>query len=138
MRRFFSRHLDLWLSAAGLLVVGAASVLAPAGLWLPVALAVFAVHGVAAWAVRRRQRRTREAVIGEIREVLADVVRADLPELTRHLPPEHEAALRRRLDGLTNTLAHVAAQVDGLSEERPSARVYPHTGTAPGALAFGV
>jgi len=138
MRRLFFHYLDLWLSAAGLLVVGAVALLAPANVWLPVALAVGAAHGLVAGAVRHHQRSTREAVIGEIREVLAEVLRADLPDLTRHLPPEHEAALGRRLDGLTNTLAHVAAQADGLSEERPAARAYPRTDAAPSALAFGV
>jgi hypothetical protein len=126
MRRLFLDNLELWLSAAGLLVVAGGAALAPPGtdVWLIAALTalgVSVIHGVIFWVVRRRQRQIRHQAIAEIKEVLADVVKNDLAAIGLYLPAENEATLREHLDGVHSTLAAVAAQVDELSEERLAA-----------------
>ena len=142
MRRLFIDNIELWLSGAGLLVVGLVAAVAPEGmdLWLVAtltALAVSVIHGMIFWIVRRRQRMIRTEALAEIKEVLADVVRNDLAAIALYLPSENEATLREHLDGVNATLADVAAKVDGLSEERlASWKGRYESSVASGTLAF--
>ena len=121
MVKLFINNIELWLSAAGILVVFAVAGLAPgsADLWqvaAVTALGVSVLHGVIFWVVRRRQRRLRERSILEIREMLTDVVQNHLAIISMALPSgaEHQG----EVEIVKESIAKIADQVDGLSEER--------------------
>lgn len=78
--KFFLRHLELFLTAAGLLVIfGVTALVHPSGTspWTVAAvtaIAVGVIHGVLFWLVRQRQRQVRQAALAEAQRMLRDVV----------------------------------------------------------------
>ena len=66
--RHFVDNIELYLSAAGLVVVWAVAAV----------LGVSVLHGAIFWVVRRRQRRIRAQSVHEIREMLTDQVKNQL------------------------------------------------------------
>ncbi|HEY1108575.1 MAG TPA: hypothetical protein VGE76_08090 [Opitutaceae bacterium] len=80
----FLRNLELWLTAAGLVVVAIAAAWSAAvhiEPWRTAAIAATAVgviHGVLFWLVRSRQRKVREQAIAEVQFMLSDIVNNQL------------------------------------------------------------
>lgn len=119
----FLRHIELWLSGVGLVVIfGVAMIVGPTGLdfWRLIAIIAVAIgvlHGFIFWAVRRRQRQVRRQSIGEIQEMLADVVKNKLAAISMYLPEEeHQEMVQQELDGIRSSIEDIAEEVDSLSE----------------------
>ncbi len=80
----FLRNLELWLTAAGLVVVAIAAAWSAAvhiEPWRTAAIAATAVgviHGVLFWIVRNRQRKMRTDTIAEVQFMLSDIVNNQL------------------------------------------------------------
>ena len=119
----FIKNIELWLSAAGLVVILAVPELSAQGgegFWQVAALTAMVVgvlHGAIFWVIRRRQRRIRECSIEEIREMLSDVVKNQLAVMQMYLPQENEEIVEAELEGIKASISQVSAQVDALSEE---------------------
>ena len=124
LTRLFLDHIELWLSAAGILVVGlVAVVLGPAGgdVWkvaTVTALLISVLHGLIFYVVRRRQGAVRQRAILEIREMMADLVKNDLAVIGMWAQTgERGAAYERRVASTQQALQEIGEKVDGLSEE---------------------
>ena len=122
--RLFVDHIELWLSAAGLLVVGlVAVVVGPEGgdVWRTAAvtaLLISVLHGLIFYVVRRRQRAVRQRAILEIREMMADLVKNDLAVIGMWAQTgERGTAYERRVASTHQALREIGEKVDGLSEE---------------------
>lgn len=125
---FFLRHLELNLTAIGLLVILSAGFLfeepslGPWRVTALVAVAVGAIHGCLFWEVRRRQRQIREDTIDSVKNMLRDVVNNQL------LIIQMADSMNRRQPGSVaqRTVDHsVAAISDALeSLSRESLRVW--------------
>ncbi len=125
---FLLRHLELHLTAVGLLVILSAGFLfqeQALGPWRTtavVAIAVGAIHGCLFWCVRHRQRQVREQTIESAKDMLRDVVNNQL--LIIQMADE----MNRRRPGsvAAKTVDHsVAAISDALeSLSRESLRVW--------------
>lgn len=80
----FLRNLELWLTAAGLVVVGVAAAWSSAvhvEPWRTATIAattVGVIHGVLFWVVRSRQRKMRTQTIAEVQFMLSDIVNNQL------------------------------------------------------------
>ncbi len=80
----FIRNLELWLTAAGLVVVAIAAAWSAAvhiEPWRTAAIAATAVgviHGILFWIVRSRQRKMRTQTIAEVQFMLSDIVNNQL------------------------------------------------------------
>ena len=121
--KLFINNLELWLNAAGIVVVFAVAALAPgtADLWqiaAVTALGVSVLHGLIFWTVRRRQRMIRHRSIMEIREMLTDVVQNHLAIIAMALPPSEEYQMEVEI--MKESIAEITHQVGGLSEEQLS------------------
>lgn len=124
MKRFVD-NIELWLSAAGLLVVwGAAAVLGPSGVGVwqiaaVTALGVSVLHGLIFWVVRRRQRLIRSESVDTIREMLTDQVSNQLAIMRMWIPEDADrAALEAHFDGIDTSISEIDRMVNGLSEEK--------------------
>ena len=124
MKRFID-NIELWLSAAGLLVVwAAAAVLEPTGVGVwqiaaITALAVSVLHGVIFWVVRRRQRRIRAESVHVIREMLTDQVSNQLAIMRMLIPEDADREqFDAHFDGIDASISEIDAMVNGLSEEK--------------------
>ena len=117
------KNIELWLSAAGLIVILAVPELfaqGGEGFWQIAALTAMVVgvlHGTIFWIIRRRQRRIRERSIAEIREMLSDVIKNQLAVMQMYLPRENEEIVEAELEGIKASINQVSEQVDTLSEE---------------------
>jgi hypothetical protein len=124
----FIRHVELYLTAVGLLVI----LLVPSLFTTEQRLAVIAitavgvgvVHGVLFWVVRRRQRLVRKALLQDVQGMLKDrinnklqVVLVHTDAANRDLSPDDQAQLREVAD----SVKEVAALLDRLSLEALSA-----------------
>ena len=121
--RAFLNNIELWLSAAGLLVIWAVPALFSSEAVDPwkvatiTATAVGVLHGGIFWVIRRRQRRIRQQAILEIREMLADVVKNQLAIIGMWLPGKDRTMYEEQIDGITESVTHISELVDTLSEE---------------------
>lgn len=137
--RKFVRHLELWLSGAGLIVVAlAALVVSPneADVWKVAAitaLGVSVLHGLIFYGVRRRQRLVREQAIVEIREMLADVVKNQLAVIGMWLPDDVD---REHLDGIEESIQVIEERIDTISEDSLSEWKEHYTGAIERTEAF--
>ncbi|PAP76057.1 hypothetical protein [Rubrivirga marina] len=125
MTRRFVDNIELWLSAAGLLVVwGAAALLGPSGVGVwqiaaVTALGVSVVHGLIFWVVRRRQRLVRSESVHTIREMLTDQVTNQLAIMRMWIPDDADRAmLEAHFDGIDSSISEIDRMVNGLSEEK--------------------
>ena len=122
--RHFVDNIELYLSAAGLVVVWAvAAVLGPAGVsvWqvaAVTALGVSVLHGAIFWVVRRRQRQIRAQSVHEIREMLTDQVKNQLALMRMWMPEQAGPELEAHLEGIAASIDEVDRMVDGLSVEK--------------------
>ena len=121
MRRFVD-HIELWLSAAGVLVVWLVTLAAPGvepwKVAAITALGVSVVHGVLFWAVRRRQRRVRTEAVHEIREMLTDEVKNQLAVIGASLPSRSLSEYAGQIEDVTRSVDAIGEMMDGLTEER--------------------
>lgn len=142
--RHFVRHLELYLTAAGVVLTFAVPLmigLAP--YWQQVAFTgviVAIVHGFLFWSVRERQRRVRRALINDVRGMLRDrvnnaltvvmialdpIAHPDEPE-TQHLLRQARAAAEDvvrmleelSLEALRDWRLRYKESIERLSEER--------------------
>ena len=120
----FVTHIELWLSAAGLLVIfGVPALIGTSGLafWRLIALIAIGVgilHGFIFWAVRRRQRQVRRQSIREIQQMLSDVLKNKLATINMYLPEEESQELvQQELDGIRTSIEDIADEVENISEE---------------------
>ncbi len=124
MRRFID-HIELWLSAAGLLVVGLVTLAAPGvepwKVAAVTALGISVVHGVLFWVVRRRQRLVRAEAVHEIREMLTDEVKNQLAVIGASLPSGALSEYAGQLADVSRSVDAISALMDGLTEEKLSA-----------------
>lgn len=137
MSGFLLRHLELILTALGLLVIlGAARFIHPAGVspWTVAAVTATLVgllHGVLFWLVRQRQRATRRQALAEVQRMLRDVVnnqlaiiRLDLDLRSSPGVPPSALALTRAEEAIT-TISSTLANVSEESLARWHARYAP-------------
>lgn len=119
----FLKHIELWLSAAGIAVILAVGALfggAGAGHWKVTAytaIAVGVLHGCIFWAVRRRQRLVREKTLQEAHAMLRDSIQKQVAALLT-MDARATEDQRRRLDGVFDSLVLLDHLLDSLSSER--------------------
>lgn len=118
------RHLELYLSAAGLIVVIAATTLLKGIGYDPwivgtiTAVLVGVIHGIIFWLVRRRQQAVRLATIREIQSMLQDLINNQLTiiETAAHLSGLPLAENLHR-SHITNSVQKISSALQELSEE---------------------
>jgi uncharacterized membrane protein YfbV (UPF0208 family) len=119
--RFVLNHLELILSAAGLVVIAVVPVLLQpiTGNTLAVtaltAVVVGTLHGGIFWLVRRRQRQVRQEIIGEMRAMLNDVVRNQLAIIA--LNAQVGKVQDRQMKRIDDSVRNITSALDHLSEE---------------------
>ena len=121
----FIRHVELWLSALGLILIFVIVLLfAPDGdsVWRTATIAAVTIgvlHGIIFWLIRRRQRRLRQEAIEEIRDMLSDVVKNQLAVIGVCLPDAPGAGQRQRraVGHIRDSLARIALLIDSISED---------------------
>ena len=123
-KRFFSNHLELLFSAAGLAVIWVAPAIFNGDrfdTWAVAAITatlVGTLHGGIFWVVRTRQRRLRSRAIWEIREMLEDRVRNQLAVVQMYLPTGPEAdAFAFELEGIRESVDTISTLVTSLDEQ---------------------
>lgn len=115
MRRFeqhFVRHIELWLSAAGIVVAFVVPMVLGSGIdfWKAVALTALVVsflHGIVFWSIKRRQASVRAQTIAEVRTMLRGLAWTRLTG-----PNEQTSSTEQR------AFDDVHRLVDTLTEER--------------------
>lgn len=124
MLRGFLKHIELWLSAAGVAVIlvvpGLILRLAGVHYWQAMAytaLAVGVLHGCIFWGVRRRQRHVREQTLREAHAMLRDGIQKQVAALLT-MDARATEDQRRRLDGVFDSLVLLDHLLDSLSSER--------------------
>jgi hypothetical protein len=117
----FTEHLELWLTAAGLVVILLLTpLLFPGGAgWTATALVatvVGALHGVIFWLVRRRERVRRRVLLAQVRGMLKDRVNNQLQTILGHVSsiPDPDVATLRDIEMAVREIADI---VGSLSEE---------------------
>jgi uncharacterized protein HemX len=120
----FVKHIELWLSGIGLLLIfGVAFFMNASGVafWRLIALiavGIGVVHGFIFWAVRRRQRQVRRQSIREIQQMLSDVLKNKLAAINMYLPEEENQELvEQELNGIRTSIEDIADEVENISEE---------------------
>jgi len=120
----FVKHIELWLSGVGLLLIfGVAFFMGSSGVafWRLIALiavGIGIVHGFIFWAVRRRQRQVRRQSIREIQQMLSDVLKNKLAAINMYLPEEeNQEMVKQELDGIRSSIEDIAGEVENISEE---------------------
>lgn len=123
----FLRNLELWLTAAGLVVVAIAAAWSAAvhvEPWRTAAIAATAVgviHGVLFWVVRSRQRKMRTRTIAEVQFMLSDIVNNQLgiivaaAEMSSSSTASNEAA--EHAERIRKSVHRISDGVRHLSEE---------------------
>ncbi len=115
MRRFeqhFIRHIELWLSAAGVVLAFLIPTVLGPGIdfWKAVALTALFVgflHGIVFWSVKRRQASVRAQTIDEVRDMLRGLAWKRLSGSEVSASPSEQ-----------QTFEEVHRLVDTLTEER--------------------
>ena len=120
----FVKHIELWLSAAGLgIIFGVGYASGPSGpafwrLIAVIAVGIGVVHGFIFWAVRRRQRQVRRQSIREIQQMLSDVLKNKLAAINMDLPEEeNQEMVKQELDGIRSSIEDIASEIENISEE---------------------
>lgn len=125
MKRFLE-NLELWLSAAGVLVILVVPALlgGSAAQWWKVAactaVAVGVLHGVIFWIVRARQRQVRRSTLAAARAMLADGIHRQVAALLT-MDTTADPEQKRRLDGVFDSMILLDRLLDSLSDEHLSA-----------------
>lgn len=119
--RGFLKHIELWLSAAGVAVILLVGTLfGGSDAWKVTAytaIVVGVLHGLIFWAVRRRQRRVREQTLQEAHAMLRDSIQKQVAALLT-MDARATEDQRKRLDGVFDSLMLLDHLLDSLSSER--------------------
>lgn len=121
MKAFFL-HLELALTAAGLLVIWTVPQLVagpgshPWQVTAWTAIGVGVTHGVLFWVVRRRQRHTRERVLAQSRCMLHEIGQNHVAALLT-LSAGASPSERERLGGVMDALAFLDGLLDSLTDD---------------------
>lgn len=121
--QLFLKHIELWLSAAGvvvILLVGGLLGGSGAGQWKVTAITALVVgvlHGIIFWSVRRRQRSVREKTLREAHAMLRDGIQKQVAALLT-MDARATEAQRKRLDGVFDSMILLDHLLDSLSSER--------------------
>jgi len=120
--RTFLANLELILTAAGLLVVFVATIVAEqlgVGVWPAAALSAILVgiiHGLLFWVVRRRQRKVRAAAIQDIQAMLSDIINNQLTVIeTSHYVKKHDDS--KMMNRMSESVGVISSTLKELSEE---------------------
>lgn len=119
--RHFLRHIELYLSLAGLLVIWIAGVIAAhysANVWQAMALVAISVgflHGMIFWSVRARQRKIRRDDLERTRIVLQDVVNNHLTVINLALTTQTAGGIS--IAEAQQSLNSIALYLNRFSEE---------------------
>ncbi len=121
----FLRHIELWLSGLGLIIIYAVPTLLSPALHEPwktaaiTATVVGALHGLIFWAVRHRQRAVRNQAIRDITQMLQDRINNDLAVIMMNVSssPHNPDAASRLLRSTQERVQRISHQVRHLSEE---------------------
>ncbi len=106
----FIRHIELWLSAAGLLVAFVVPTILGPGVdfWKAVALTALLVsvlHGIVFWSVKRRHASVRRQTIAEVRGMLSSLAWTRVTSSDASAPSSEQRMLEevhRLVDALTD------------------------------------
>jgi Na+/melibiose symporter-like transporter len=123
--RAFLNHIELWLSALGLVVIWMVPILFSSpgtAQWQITAITATVVgvlHGLIFWAVRRRQRMVRNEAIQEITRMLQDRINNDLAVILMHLSADRAFSETHStlLQSVQSRVKNISEQVSLLSEE---------------------
>lgn len=128
LRAHFLRHIELYLTAVGLLVIllvpGFFSIEQRVLVIAITAVGVGVVHGLLFWLVRRRQRLVREALLQDLRGMLKDRINNKLQVVLVHaVAPAGDLSAddRARLKEVAESVMEVSQLLDRLSLESLSA-----------------
>ncbi len=121
----FLRHLEIYLTIAGLIVTFAATAwISPSGVaaWTVAAVSATTVgvlHGLIFWLVRRRQRQVREAALHDVRSMLNDIINNQLTVIQAMNDLHRNGAIetRRACDAVADSIQAINGVVHTLSEE---------------------
>lgn len=122
---FFLRHLELFLTAAGLAVVFGATALFhpnntnPWTIAAITAVGVGVIHGVIFWLVRERQRAVRRSTLNETERMLRDVVINQLAIIRISVDLHHDGRQEPRLalQRVEQAIGTIKSALTDLSEE---------------------
>lgn len=119
-------HLELVLTAAGLLVIFLAHFLfgtaTDGNSWTLTAVtatAVGVIHGGIFWVVRRRQRLTRRHALTEVSRMLKDIVNNQLCiiQFTADLQSRDQVAIKDAHARISTSVSQINVTLDNISEE---------------------
>lgn len=123
--RLLVRHLELVLTAAGVLVVFTAHLIWDSprdGSWVVAAgtaIAVGVIHGVIFWLVRRRQRQIRARALTEARHMLRDIVNnrlcviqflSDMRDMDKSRQELAQAQIRESVRQISEVLENISEE----------------------------
>ncbi len=121
MKRVFLDNIELFLSAVGVFLTFLVPTLwSGATFWKVAALTAAGtalLHGLIFWTIRRRQRHVRADHIGEIREMLQDVIRDQFAIINLIVRDNDMHHLQEKAAMLDESMARVGHLIDTLNEE---------------------
>jgi membrane protein implicated in regulation of membrane protease activity len=123
--RYFLRHLELYLSGVGIVVVIAATVilkgfgLDPWFVGTVTAVMVAVIHGIIFWLVRRRQQAMRVETINEIQLRLKDLINNQLTiiEVASQMRHTDSKWVAEHQECVSNSVNRISQSLDELSSE---------------------
>ncbi|APB32911.1 hypothetical protein GlitD10_0597 [Gloeomargarita lithophora Alchichica-D10] len=121
-------YLELVLTGLGVLVIiitGWVAQFWEAHIWQVTTIAATLVgilHGLIFWSVRHRQHRVRQIAIGQVREMLKDLVQNRLQSIKMMVylaqsPKTNPDTVAARLDQVQYLVGDISALIDHISEE---------------------
>jgi len=134
---FFLRHLELFLTAAGLVVIfGVTALFHPADTspWTVAtvtAVAVGVLHGFLFWLVRQRQRDVRRRALAETERMLRDVIINQLAVIRLTVDMQTHPPVPASLDRIERAITVINHTLNGLSEESLTRWQERYHGSAP-------
>ncbi len=121
MKRAFLDNIELFLSAVGVLLTFLIPTLwSGATFWKVAALTAAGtalLHRLIFWTIRRRQRQVRADHIGEIREMLQDVIRDQFAVINLIVRDTSTHHIKEKAAMLDESMARIGYLVDTLNEE---------------------
>lgn len=123
MNRIFLPHIELWLSAAGLLIILLIPALVGAerdAYWQLAAITatgVGIIHGCIFWLIRQRQRTVRRTAIAEIRTMLKDRINNRLTAISLQVAIAVDSEALDDLANIQVDISMISRLLDNISEE---------------------
>lgn len=123
MQRVILLHIELWLSAIGLLVIMPVPALVGAqrdAYWQLAAITatgVGIIHGCIFWLIRQRQRTVRRTAIAEIRTMLMDRINNRLAAISLQVAIALDSEALDDLANIQVNISTISRLLDNISEE---------------------